>query len=1434
MVNPYEKFTQAEFDHWISGITGTLRKVLGHEPDEPDISEHTDTAYPETSDDQEYESEGDGVNDSLADIRARYVTRLNKGKARDPMEGPGLSTWGKGDRDAPIEIDLDEDGSPDEDALDDEEVVQHLSFFQDSDEEEEEGEESPDEWQLPQSSLRTRIDLDVSDQEANEEEDESASSEGDERPGSDNVIELLSSDEEPREGQKITSEDEYESSEDEDVGRSADEGTENVGKVEEEDVDGFSPVPGSAHSDGEVVADDDDEKLEESQSTDEEDDIEEEDADEEEGSDVSEEEEFDEPHSDGDRSPGREIITVDSDEEEDQLDDEADATQPPDRDTGTNFIFLYCYASSLTECIAFPPHFGDTQTRIEIRDPWLGPRTYAEDYYSGGPVLPLPGTVLDAHHLGANDDTEFLTPGVITPAESNERESLPDEEPDGQVSHVPHLEFVHGLDDQAELPPEAAPVEEESSAEAVATYDVSMESEKDNHTTHSSPPPVEVDAKIVDVDTAIHDEVKQQAHPTIAPVSEVHVKVPEPSQNIVRDDAEAAREAEDEFDRAYEEMDAEVEQESHAEDPLEQNEQYDEQPHQLTVGLGISTVTVEEVTDEEASDKEASDKEEEEEGLSSSPVIMPLGTSDLDVNIESIFGDEQNELHSDDIFSPHMSEAEGQVAVPAEGKLLVVRVAKPYACLSTGAAGPEEPVEVLEIAENEQVELEQSLDLVEHEVLSSPLSEPSAGEASLVIGLEEIPDDTEISTPVFPPADFVNTAVEVEHEQQQLPTPPAEQEPLLQRSPIKHQSPEPEVLPEHDQLPMAEDVVDIEQTPATLSALSQEVSEAQAEPLLEEAADEIDSTKDIMQQASSEHEASPISAGFEEGAVHPTSIPDALNDDMGVQDVTEDLDVVPDDWPGIVDEIASNAPSEEPLPHDVQESASVYSKEGSIVSLAATDGFNASGSSSYNVEEVFDDEITDDDAYGEVDPDTSLNLIQDDSDSHQLTDLAGEIFKDDWWTPDVSGIGDFSSPLTRVQTSRKPLFEADTTAHTVMMQDGENFVQEIAEETEPLVTFSSQSGDEDDIASSREASLSPEALLQPTRSPSPTVDPKELMTRSLESVTSETPGDLPESEKELYQSAEANNQVQTRENTVESIASETLLPIGTMTTPPEEASPTIPGLMLTTPQRPASPIPGLGAHLSEDTVIEAGDSEIPGLTWSKMFSSSAHVSYGASSISGGPLRSPSFPEIVPSTPAKNISHDFSTTSSAFFMPHGAATEQGLFLDPYPYSLSTPGLDNVKDDGEDSEEDLEEQDMSMSSSSTTSTVEKEIVEAPSENDKEGDNTSEKLPTPEAQEIYESIDIGQADLDITQGEAQLAETDDAFASGDADQDRDADGDLDPDFLQFPESMTNEDKAVASMEEPLESTVTPENIESSPDLDIKDSVESVDLPDEAVEEQ
>ena len=664
VVNPYEKFTQADFDHWIGGITGALRRALGHEPDEPEsvttVFEHGNR-HQETSDDDGYASEGEGVNDSLADIRARYVTRLNKGKGRDPMEGPGLSTWGKGNKDMPIEIDLGEDGSPDEDALDDEEVLQHLSFVHDSDEEEQEDaeEQLPEQWQLPQSSLRTRTD-DVSDQEAGEEDDESASSDGDERLGSDDVIEVLSSDEEPGEAQKIASEDEHGSSEDEDLGGSAeeDEGSERDG---EEDVDAYSPVSGSACPHGVVVADDD-EELEENRSVDEEEDLEEGDEYEGEGSDEVEEE-YDElrpSKRDGNQSPEGGIITLDSGEEEDQLDDEADVIQPPDHDTGSHSI--HCnHTLLLIGCTAFPPHSSDTQTHIEIRDPWLGPQTYAEDFYSGGPVLPLPGAALTAHHLGANDDAGFLTPDVVTPAESNERESLADEEQDDLFSHQPHLEFVHGRGAQA---PEVASVE----AEVVGAYDVTIMSKKEDHISCSSPPPVGEDAESTDVTPAgaeeivNRDDVQQRDLPTI---TEDDTKISQPLQNDVQDAQEEACQAEDDLDRAYEEMDAEVERESHAEDSLRQCEQRDEPSRQPPVTLGSLTVTLEEVPDEDASDKE-----EEEQRLSSSPAVVPLGTSDLDVDIESILSDEQGEGCPEDLFSLHMLEAEGQeIVVHAEGKL---------------------------------------------------------------------------------------------------------------------------------------------------------------------------------------------------------------------------------------------------------------------------------------------------------------------------------------------------------------------------------------------------------------------------------------------------------------------------------------------------------------------------------------------------------------------------------------------------------------------------------------------------------------------------------------------------------------------------------------------------------------------------------------------
>jgi len=58
---------------------------------------------------------------------------------------------------------------------------------------------------------------------------------------------------------------------------------------------------------------------------------------------------------------------------------------------------------------------------ISIRDPWSGPQTYAEDFYSGGDIrLPLDSR-LDVNHLTeldapSGDIASFLTPGVIAPS----------------------------------------------------------------------------------------------------------------------------------------------------------------------------------------------------------------------------------------------------------------------------------------------------------------------------------------------------------------------------------------------------------------------------------------------------------------------------------------------------------------------------------------------------------------------------------------------------------------------------------------------------------------------------------------------------------------------------------------------------------------------------------------------------------------------------------------------------------------------------------------------------------------------------------------------------------------------------------------------------------------------------------------------------------
>ena len=191
--NPYDKFTQPEFDAWIGGITGALRKALGQVDEEPlkDTAPQEDDSlsYPDITVDlslDDYPAE-----DSFAEIKARRVVR--KGKARDPREGPGL---GVGNRDQPIEL-----GSSSEEEEEEQEEQEGFDDDEDSDDENElshifdeaASSDSEDYWKQGQASThqllvnpRVKSERYVVD----EEEDDDVGDDEEEEEGGD---ELLSS-----------------------------------------------------------------------------------------------------------------------------------------------------------------------------------------------------------------------------------------------------------------------------------------------------------------------------------------------------------------------------------------------------------------------------------------------------------------------------------------------------------------------------------------------------------------------------------------------------------------------------------------------------------------------------------------------------------------------------------------------------------------------------------------------------------------------------------------------------------------------------------------------------------------------------------------------------------------------------------------------------------------------------------------------------------------------------------------------------------------------------------------------------------------------------------------------------------------------------------------------------------------------------------------
>ncbi|KAH9006141.1 hypothetical protein EDB86DRAFT_687748 [Lactarius hatsudake] len=133
--NPYDRFTQPEFDAWIGDITSSIKRALRHEVEpEVELPSGRSSSW-KTLQDQvggsltteeraqsptftEPRDEESIFEDSFAHI----VSRKAKGKARDPREGPGL-----GLKDQPIELLSDSEEEEVVDNLEEEAVLSEAS-----------------------------------------------------------------------------------------------------------------------------------------------------------------------------------------------------------------------------------------------------------------------------------------------------------------------------------------------------------------------------------------------------------------------------------------------------------------------------------------------------------------------------------------------------------------------------------------------------------------------------------------------------------------------------------------------------------------------------------------------------------------------------------------------------------------------------------------------------------------------------------------------------------------------------------------------------------------------------------------------------------------------------------------------------------------------------------------------------------------------------------------------------------------------------------------------------------------------------------------------------------------------------------------------------------------------------------------------------------
>ncbi|KAI0365580.1 hypothetical protein BV20DRAFT_972968 [Pilatotrama ljubarskyi] len=381
--NPYDKFTQPEFDAWINDITGALKRALGRD----------DASLPEERV-ASHVVEEEVVEDSFAEVKAR---RLAKGKERA--------------RDEDFEV---EETQPQESAEEDDGWGEPYDGEEYSGEDAEESEEeAPRVFRATEAEV---IDLLSDDDEDGDAIDEDTQASEEEEAEGELAVEF----DEEAEGSEAGSE-------------------EDQGSPRSSSAAGPSHVAHSfAHEVTEIL--DSDEEPEEAEEEEEERRVvparfqrkpniiaparrESDDGEDFEGK-IDEEQAEEEEHVFPPRTERKEPVDIDD----------------PWRGPSTYAEDFYAGGDDIpTSALERGnPHALHTEDDVDelaadervptpdLPDPWEGPRTFAEDFYAGGDAIPTPAEGTTPSQLTPRDEGRLFIPGISpAPAEAKSREDKP-------------------------------------------------------------------------------------------------------------------------------------------------------------------------------------------------------------------------------------------------------------------------------------------------------------------------------------------------------------------------------------------------------------------------------------------------------------------------------------------------------------------------------------------------------------------------------------------------------------------------------------------------------------------------------------------------------------------------------------------------------------------------------------------------------------------------------------------------------------------------------------------------------------------------------------------------------------------------------------------------------------------------------------------------